>query len=319
MISEQSAGAFIYKLEGGRPLVLFLIHKNGNLDTPKGHVEKGESIEQAAKREIMEEAGLKVEFLPYFEEKIIYLIKRRGKKARKFVTLFLAKAGNGKVKISHEHARHKWLDMHQALKMNRFKDMEKHLRRVFGYIERLEKIEKLNREYANLPSRHKNWDLSRTFVPGDGPLDAKVMLVGQAPGANEDILKKPFVGRSGKVLDRMFKIAGLEREEIYITSCVQFFPPKNRGPTDWEISECREFLMRQIEIIGPKRVILVGNFATNNLLGFDKVSQNHGRTVRKDGIEYFITFHPAMALRSSRKVAALMEQDFRLLGEKLLS
>ncbi|MDE1864974.1 MAG: NUDIX domain-containing protein [Candidatus Micrarchaeota archaeon] len=319
MNSEQSAGAFIYKMEGGKPLVLFLIHKNGNLDTPKGHVEKGESVEQGAKREILEEAGIRVDFLPYFEEKISYLVRRRNGKARKFVTLFLAKAGRGKVRISHEHARHKWLELDQALRLNRFKDMEKHLRRVFGYIERVEKIERINREYAMLPEKHRNWNLSKTFVPGDGPLDAKVMLIGQAPGANEDTLRKPFVGRSGRVLDRMFKIAGLRREEVYITSCVQFFPPKNRGPTDWEIAECREFLMRQIGIINPKSVILVGNFATKNLLGFDKVSQNHGRTVKMGGINYFITFHPAMALRSSKKVAALMEQDFKLLKEELLS
>lgn len=319
MVVEISAGAFVYKVENGRALVLFLIQKGGRLDTPKGHVENGESLEQGAKREILEESGLDVEFLPNFKEEIHYFVHKGKKKVPKTVTLFLAKMGKGKVRISHEHKGYRWLGLKTALELNKFKDLEKHLRRAFGYIERLEKMEGLNRQYALLPSKRRDWDLSRTFVPGDGPLDARVMLIGQAPGANEDILKKPFVGRSGRVLDRMFQIAGIRREDIYITSCVQFFPPKNRGPTDREIAECKEFLMRQIEIIKPKNVILVGNFATNNLLGFDRVSQNHGKFVRRDGVSYFITFHPAMALRSSKKVAALMEQDFKLLGERLLS
>ncbi|MDE1827788.1 MAG: NUDIX domain-containing protein [Candidatus Micrarchaeota archaeon] len=319
MTLEQSAGACIYRIDNGRPQILFLLQKSGRLDTPKGHVERGESLEEAAKREIFEESGLKVEFLPHFKEEIRYFVRKGKRKIPKLVTLFLAKMGGGKVKISHEHKAYKWLDLDGALELNTFKDLERHLRRMFEYVGRLERMEELNREYASLPSKHRDWDLSKTFVPGDGPLDAKIMLIGQAPGANEDILKKPFVGRSGKVLDRMFKTAGLSREKIYITSCVQFFPPKNRGPTDREIAECKQFLMRQIAIVKPKSVILVGNFATNNLLGFDKVSQNHGKSIKKDGVSYFITFHPAMALRSSKKVAALMEQDFKLLKERLLS
>ncbi|MGI0141347.1 MAG: uracil-DNA glycosylase family protein [Candidatus Micrarchaeales archaeon] len=309
---EYSAGAFVYKVEGEMILLLFLMHDNKKLDMPKGHIEKGESAEVAAIRETKEEAGLNVRLAPYFRENIKYFFYDGKEKVAKQVTLFIAKvSASEKVKISFEHAGFRWLDRKQAIEQSSYKDLEVHINAAFDYIERLEKMDHINKEYSKLPSKYKNWDLSRTFVPGDGPLDAKVMVIGQAPGANEDVLKKPFVGRSGKVLDKMFKIAKLKRETLYITSCVQFFPPKNRGPSKWEIEACREFLMKQIEIIKPERAILLGNFASNTVLGFDKVNQNHGRFVKKDGMEYFITFHPAMALRSSRRVAALMEQDFK--------
>ncbi|HVA82781.1 MAG TPA: uracil-DNA glycosylase family protein [Candidatus Aquilonibacter sp.] len=314
---EYSAGAFIYKKEGEKVLILFLVRDNKKFDIPKGHIEEGENAEQAGKREILEEAGLRVDFIAGFREISKYFFVEKGTKIVKRVTLFLAKAENGKVKISDEHIGFKWMGKEEALEKIGYKDMKKLLNRAYEYIEKYEKIAQLNADYATLPKLQKSWDLSFTFVPGDGPVDAKTMLIGQAPGANEDILKKPFIGRSGKVLDRMLEIAGLKREKVYITSCVQFFPPKNRGPTDDEVALCKEFLMRQIEIINPKNIILLGNFATNNLLGFDKVSQNHGKVVKKDGRNFLIAFHPAMALRSSKVVAKLMEEDFKSFKEKL--
>lgn len=314
---EYSAGAFIYKKEGDKVLILFLVRDNKKFDIPKGHIEKGENAEQAGKREIMEESGLNVEFIPGFKDISKYFFLEKGVKILKRVTLFLAKIENEKVKVSEEHTGFRWMGRDEALDKIGYKDMKKLLKRAYDYIEKYERIAQLNSEYAKLPKLQKNWDLSTTFVPGEGPADAKTMLIGQAPGANEDILKKPFIGRSGKVLDSMLLIAGLKREKVYITSCVQFFPPKNRGPTDEEVALCREFLLRQIEIINPKNIILLGNFATNNLLGFDKVSQNHGKVVKKDGRNYLIAFHPAMALRSSKVVAKLMEEDFASFKEKM--
>ncbi|MDE1869687.1 MAG: NUDIX domain-containing protein [Candidatus Micrarchaeota archaeon] len=314
---EYSAGAFVYKKEGDRVLILFLVRDNKKFDIPKGHIEKGENAEQAGKREILEESGLSVEFIPGFKDVSKYFFLEKGTKILKRVTLFLAKIGNEKVKISEEHAGFRWMGREEALERIGYKDMKKLLKRAYDYIEKYEKIAELNLDYAKLPKLQKSWDLSSTFVPGEGPVDAKTMLIGQAPGANEDVLKKPFIGRSGKVLDRMLEIAGLKREKVYITSCVQFFPPKNRGPTDEEVALCREFLLRQIEIINPKNIILLGNFATNNLLGFDKVSQNHGKVVKKDGRNFLIAFHPAMALRSSKVVAKLMEEDFASFKEKM--
>lgn len=314
---EYSAGAFVYRIEKSETQVLFLIRDDKKFDIPKGHIEKGENARQAGKREILEESGLEVEFLPEFEDKSKYFFVHDGVKILKRVTLFMAKVEGDNVKISHEHSGYRWMGKDDALKKVGYKNMQKLLVRVFNYIEKYEQIAKLNSEYAKLPKQQKSWDLSYTFVPGDGPADARTMVIGQAPGANEDILKKPFVGRSGKVLDEMLKLSGLSREKVYITSCVQFFPPKNRGPTDEEVLLCKDFLMHQISIIKPKNVILLGNFACNNLLGYDKVSQNHGKTVKKDGINFFVAFHPAMALRSSVIVAKLMREDFASFKEKL--
>lgn len=319
---EYSAGVFIPKVIDGKISILFLSRENKWFDIPKGHIEKGESKEQAAIREAFEESGIKVELLPYYEDSLDYAFSFGGKKIAKNVALFLAReAGNQKIRISHEHTGFKWLSLNEAMveveKKRMYKDTFNALSRALSYIEKQFKIDQINSEYASLPGKDRSWDLSKTFVPGDGPLSAKTMVLGQAPGANEDILRKPFVGRSGKVLDEMLKLAGLERNKVYITSCVQFFPPKNRGPTDEEVERCREFLIRQIELINPKNIILLGNFACNSMLGYDKVSQNHGKVVKKDGRSFFIAFHPAMALRSSVVVAKLMREDFASFKEKL--
>src|SRR5271154_3141943 len=106
-------------------------------------------------------------------------------------------------------------------------------------------MKKLNSKYKRLPALIKGWSLSRRFVPGEGPLTAKVMLIGQAPGRTEDELLRPFIGTSGKFLDTLIGMAGLERKSVYICSVVQYFPPKNRIPTDEEIEACNGFLLRQ--------------------------------------------------------------------------
>jgi len=172
-------------------------------------------------------------------------------------------------------------------------------------------IRKLNLEYSRLP-RGRNWTLSDRFVPGEGPVDAKVMIIGQAPGRNEDVQKRPFIGASGKFLDRLILLAGLDRKQIYVCSVVQFFPPKNRVPTKDEVSLCRRFLFRQIEIINPRLVILLGAVACKTVLDMEEVSKIRGSMVRKDGRAYFLSMHPAAAVRIRSKMP-LMEDDFRKL------
>ncbi len=159
-----------------------------------------------------------------------------------------------------------------------------------------------------------DWSLSNRFVAGDGPLDAKVMIIGQAPGRNEDIQKKPFIGTSGKFLDRLILLAGLERKRIYICSVVQFFPPKNRVPTKDEIELCKVFLFRQIELVNPKLVILLGAVACKTVLDMEKVSKIRGSLVKRDGRTYFVSMHPAAAVRI-RSNMPLMEDDFRKLKQ----
>ncbi len=163
-----------------------------------------------------------------------------------------------------------------------------------------EKLRRLNLEYSKLPYRRKDWRLSRNFVAGEGPTNAKIMIIGQAPGAKEDALKSPFVGRSGKLLTDALSKAGIERKNVYITSVVQFFPPNNRAPSRKEIELCKPFLFKQIDIIKPKFVILLGNIALHTVLGKENISKEHGKAVKKKDIIYFVTFHPAAALRSAK-------------------
>jgi len=306
---EFSAGAIIYKIEGDNVKFLFLISPKGDLDIPKGHIEKGEDSYSAAKREIKEESGLDVNFIPYFKYVNKYFFYENKEKILKTVTIFIAKVGeNSKVKISWEHKGYKWLTFEEAIKEVNYKDMKVLLSAVNDYIQRYEAMEQLNKEYRKL-SDLKGWNLSKRFVPGEGPLNAKIMLIGQAPGNEEDKQQRPFVGRSGKLLDEILKKSKIKRSEIYITSAVQFFPPANRVPTAKEIELCKPFLEKQIGIIKPKFIILLGSVASKTTLGVENVDENHGKTVKKEGITYFITYHPAAALRFP-EIKKRMYEDF---------
>ncbi len=182
-----------------------------------------------------------------------------------------------------------------------------------GKKQREQDMKAINAEYASLP-KGREWYLSGRLVKGEGPLDSRVMVIGQAPGRFEDISGRPFIGASGRLLDRLLGIAGLKREEVYITSVVQFFPPKNRKPSDREITECLPFLKRQMEVIRPKVTVLLGAVSAGTLVGKGKVMSEHGTFVRKDGTAYFVTLHPAAGVRLKKNVP-ILENDFRLLGK----
>ena len=192
-----------------------------------------------------------------------------------------------------------------------FENQRRLLKEANDYIDRKEAMERLNRGYRKLPAKSSVWGLSRNFVAGEGPLDAKVVIVGQAPGRNEDSTGRPFIGISGQLLGRLLKKAGLEREQVYITSVVQFFPPKNRAPSDSEVEACRRFLYRQLDIVKPKLVVVVGAVALRELLNMKGIMKVRGRLIRKDRY-YFITLHPAAAIRIKRNMP-LIEGDFRKL------
>jgi uracil-DNA glycosylase family 4 len=120
-------------------------------------------------------------------------------------------------------------------------------------------------------------------VPGEGPLNAKVMLIGQNPGANEDEVGRPFVGRSGKFLNKVLAENGLKREEIFITSIVKHVSPKNRKPLPDEVQACLPYLISQISVIKPKIIVLMG--------------QSAKETPRFEGIKYIEAIHPSAAMR----------------------
>lgn len=140
-------------------------------------------------------------------------------------------------------------------------------------------------------------------VPGEGPANAKIFFIGQAPGANEDKTGRPFVGRAGKYLTKMIESIGLKREEVFITSTVKHFPPKNRAPTEQEIHACRPYLLRQLDIIKPEIVVLLGRTAE-----CIKPLLNSKHIV--------VTVHPSAAMRFT-KMAERMKKDFEKLKQLL--
>ncbi|HEX6112821.1 MAG TPA: uracil-DNA glycosylase [Geminicoccaceae bacterium] len=137
----------------------------------------------------------------------------------------------------------------------------------------------------------------------DGSPDAEFMLIGEAPGAEEDRLGRPFVGQSGQLLDRMLATIGLQRSFVYITNVIFWRPPGNRSPTAAEIAACQPFLERQIELLKPKIIVFLGGIAARGLLGVKEgVSKLRGRLfvyTTADGtrIPAMVTFHPAFLLR----------------------
>jgi len=150
------------------------------------------------------------------------------------------------------------------------------------------------------------------------------MFVGEAPGYNEDIQGKPFVGSAGKFLNVLLHIAGLRREEVYITSVAKCRPPQNRDPADDEIETCSmNYLQKQVVMIKPKLVVALGRIAARTLLGRHVViGKEHGMlldcTYAGTGFKLFLTYHPAAALYGAETKSKL-QADFRKLGSILKS
>lgn len=157
------------------------------------------------------------------------------------------------------------------------------------------------------------WKNTTLAVPGDGPKDAKIMLVSEAPGEEEDRQGLPFVGRSGKFLDKMLEVAGLDRRKVFITNTVKHRPPQNRTPKASEIKTCQElWLEKQIDILKPRLIIVLGNVALKTLTNETSVEKLHGKVIEKDAQKYFVTYHPSAALRFP-ETSKKMEDDFKKL------
>jgi uracil-DNA glycosylase len=158
-------------------------------------------------------------------------------------------------------------------------------------------------------------------VFGSGASDAELMFVGEAPGFHEDKQGVPFVGAAGKLLSKLLAGIGIEREEVYIANVIKCRPPGNRNPLPEEIEACEAHLFRQIELIQPKLVATLGNFATKLLSGKPAgITQVHGReqhvTLGGQGVTLYPIFHPAAALYTPRMLEVL-EADFRRIPELL--
>jgi uracil-DNA glycosylase family 4 len=160
-------------------------------------------------------------------------------------------------------------------------------------------------------------DTRTTLVFGVGDSCARVMLVGEAPGRNEDLEGEPFVGAAGRLLDELLSSAGLSRGDIYIANVLKCRPPKNRDPKRDEIECCAPFLREQIRLIDPAVVVTLGNYATRSLLDTKAgITTLHGRPVDIDGRTVLPVFHPAATIYDRTKRDDLFA-DFAMLGTLL--
>lgn len=136
-------------------------------------------------------------------------------------------------------------------------------------------------------------------VPGDGPATADVMIVGEAPGANEDATGKPFVGQAGQLLNKILSAVDLRREDVFICNVMKHRPPGNRNPTPDEVAACSPYLVRQIELIKPKVILALGTFAAQTLLATKlSIGKLRGQIHRYHGVPLIVTYHPAALLRN---------------------
>ncbi len=156
-------------------------------------------------------------------------------------------------------------------------------------------------------------------VPGEGPPHPTIMLIGEAPGRNEDETGRPFCGAAGKKLDMLLESAGLSRENVFITSVVKCRPPENRVPTLNEAFTCKtNYLLEQIKILQPKIIGLMGRTAIAHVLENDTMDMNamHGKTIQKNGQTYMILYHPA-AMIYNQALKDTMMKDFSALKKAL--
>ena len=180
-------------------------------------------------------------------------------------------------------------------------------------------LERLKKSIRNI----KNCSLkssSTNMVFSDGNPKSKIMLIGEAPGANEDKEGLPFVGRAGALLDKMLAAINLDRKKVYISNIINYRPPNNRRPTDEEIKRYLPFISKHIEIINPKILVLLGSTAMNALIGNEVViSKMRGKWIEKKfgncKTSVIITFHPAFLMRqpAQKKMAWI---DLKMIRDK---
>lgn len=155
------------------------------------------------------------------------------------------------------------------------------------------------------------------LVFGDGNENAEVLFIGEGPGEQEDLQGKPFVGRSGQLLDKMLLAVGLDRSKIYIANIVKCRPPKNRDPLPEEQELCLNWLRNQVKIMKPKIIVCLGRISGMKIMKPDlKIMKEHGIWVEKGGIYIMSTLHPAALLRNPNNKPAAFN-DFLILRDKI--
>lgn len=184
----------------------------------------------------------------------------------------------------------------------------------------MEEFRKLEEEIRNC-NKCELYKTRKNPVVGEGPLNAKIMFVGEAPGHNEDLTGHPFCGASGKILDELLNSISLKREDIYITNIIKCRPPQNRNPLENEIKACAPYLNRQILIVKPEIICTLGNFALEYIFGkfglkHEKISLIHGKVFEVSNLagsrKIIPLYHPATAIYNKNLKEVLLK-DFRIL------
>ena len=185
--------------------------------------------------------------------------------------------------------------------------------------DKVNNLEKLKKSIQNINNCSLK-DNAKNMVFSDGNPKSKIMLIGEAPGANEDEEGLPFVGRAGVLLDKMLSAINLNRGKVYISNIINYRPPENRKPTDEEIQRYLPFITKHIEIINPKILVLLGSTAMNALIGSEVViSKMRGKWIEKKfgncKTSVIITFHPAFLMRqpAQKKLAWI---DLKMIRDK---
>ena len=181
-------------------------------------------------------------------------------------------------------------------------------------------LAKINQKWQ----RKKKCELKKTVtgpVFGFGNPEADVVFIGEAPGKDEDLQGKPFVGRSGKFLDEMLASIKLRREDVYITNTVKYRPPNNRDPRPEEIAECLPWLFEEMNFINPKIIVTLGRHSLNRFFPEEKISESHGKILERKvpsltTENFFALYHPAVALYNGSMRKTLIK-DFKKLRKVL--
>ena len=157
------------------------------------------------------------------------------------------------------------------------------------------------------------WESRTLAVPGDGRLNARVMIIGEAPGREEDESGHPFVGAAGRFLDHVLEGTGLDRSDFFITNTVKCRPPKNRTPRKLEVETCTSnYLFEQIELVNPKLIMLLGLVAAKRVLGVKSINEARGRVINQEGRKYLVGYHPAVRFYRE-DLGEKVKEDFALL------
>ncbi len=188
--------------------------------------------------------------------------------------------------------------------------------------EDFKKAETLDELYENIKDCRKCalGDTRTKLVFGKGNPNADVLLIGEAPGAEEDKQGEPFVGRAGKLLTDILKAIKFEREEVYIANILKSRPPSNRNPLPNEVEACKPYLLKQIELIKPKLILCLGRVAANNLLNNNlNLGEMRGKIYEFNNVKTMVTYHPAALLRNPNWKRGTWEdvQNFRKLYDEM--